>query len=155
MDEEEILDAIIVIIRKYYIPDHHFDLLPESVWKGQARHLLRQYMKQRVQVGPIDDEEKQQVASRVCEFIIADLIHKANAGAESKNIERDGAELFYRRALNHMARESFADAERALTQAVQIDDSFVAAWEALLEVLNHNGKEELAKQVKSKLRTLT
>ncbi len=134
----------------------YLKILPDSTLKGMAQHLLRLHFKQSGRKAEsLNELEKNELIARVCQQILNELILKARKRNCSKGDEdRDGAELFYRRALNHISRDSYADAERLLKQAVEISPDFTDGWEVLAEVLEYNGKAEGSQQARLKLRQL-
>jgi tetratricopeptide (TPR) repeat protein len=131
-------------------------ILPDNMLSGSAMQLLRQYAKQNPTTTALSSEEKTALAGKTAMLIINDLLQKERQvirGAK-KNEDLDGAELFYRRALSHMAMERYSDAERFLKRAVEICPSFVDGWEAFVEVLERNGKDEHAAEARTRLAQL-
>lgn len=171
MDEEqqlvsqalELYEKAIVRLGKY------MEMIPKASIKGIAQHLSRQYFKQNPGQ-KLSDEERLKLAHLICANIFDEVLKKAHTVvsvgkdgtgnvifSQSKPViqaDRDGAQLFYRRALNKMAMESFPDAERLLKRAVEIDPSFIDAWDALVDVYEKNEKEELAQAARDKMREL-
>lgn len=127
-------------------------ILPNEMLQGTAMHLIRQYFKQRSAKSPLSTGEKHELADRTATLIINELLKKEReiiratytTGGAKRDEDRDGAELFYRRALKHMAMERYFDAERYLKRAVEICPNFSDAWETYAEILELNGKEEHA-----------
>ncbi|MBX9689527.1 MAG: tetratricopeptide repeat protein [Candidatus Obscuribacterales bacterium] len=135
--------------------NRYLQILPDSTLRGMAQHMIRQYMKGRKGKQALSDDEKRVLVAKICEQILNESIQKARKKTASADDEaRDGAELFYRRALNQISRENFSSAERLLKRAVEISPDFVDAWEVLAEVLEKAEKPELAEKAKLMVRHL-
>ncbi len=147
----------------------YMQIIPKSNIRGIAQHLARQYFKQNPGK-TLDEAERQNLANQLCRNIFDEVLKKAHtvitidADGMGKiafqqrtpviQAERDGAQLFYRRALNKMAMDSYPDAERLLKRAVEIDSNYIDAWDALADVYERNEKEELAKSAREKVAEL-
>lgn len=160
MSDEEFL--VSETLRRFELfKTHHalglyFQKLPDESIRGQAQHLTRQYFKQLPPGTKMDSEEKEAFIGSLCAIILDNIIQKVRMPDPNSNYkERDGAELFYRRALNQISRESYPDAERLLRRAVQIHPDFADGWEVLAEVYEHNGKKNLAFQARLRLQELS
>ena len=133
----------------------YLEILPEPMLAGMAHHKARQYLKHRPSEMPLDSKEVPVLSRQICQQILNELILKIrNRAAAGVNADLDGAELFYRRALHHIALERYADAERLLRRSVEIYPDFTDGWDVLVEVFEHNGKAELAEQARLELREL-
>lgn len=161
MDEEKALvDASMDIFQKMQAQQHpalvsYMKILPEPMIKGMAQHLARQYLKRQTEPVPLEDGERAILAVHICKQILNDVIQKARRrDSSTADTDKDGAELFYRRALNHMSTERYSDAERLLRRSVEIYPDFADAWDLLVDVFERNGKPELSEQAKLKLRYL-
>lgn len=144
----------------------YMQIIPKSNIKGIAQDLARQYFKQNPGK-TLDEAERQKLASQICRNIFDEILKKAhtvitiNADGKGKiayqqrtpsiQVARDGSQLFYRRALNKMAMDCYPDAERLLKRAVEIDSSYIEAWDALADVYEKNEKEDLAKFAREKI----
>lgn len=131
-------------------------VLPDTVLRGSAMQLLRQYMKQRDKKSVLSADEKHELASQTARLVIDGLLQKERQVMRTgkTDVNLDGAELFYRRALSHIAMERYSEAERLLKRAVEISPGFTDGWETFAEVLEQNGKKERAAEARAKLSLL-
>jgi hypothetical protein len=130
----------------------YLEIIPESLLQGMAHHKARLYLKERPQGPPLSNFEIVVLSAQLCQQILNELIQKARRRQGTViNGDLDGAELFYRRALNHIGMERYVDAERLLRRSVEIYPDFLDGWDVLSEVLEHNGKVELAEQARLKV----
>ena len=157
-DEEYLINEIMRrfgLLKKHPALCFYFERLPESGIRGKAHHLSRQYVKEIGKGKPLSDEDKEAAVLKICQLILNEIIQKIRMPVTGSNyMERDGAELFYRRALNQISRECYSDAERLLRRAVDIFPEFIDAWEVLVEVYTQNGNENLAAQANLRLQEL-
>lgn len=132
---------------------NYLRIIPDQLLQGSAQHLARQFMNQRRGEASLTEQQKTILSIQICQQIFDEIIRKARQTTAS-NENLDGAELFYRRALNHMTMERYSDAERMLRRSVEIYPDFVDGWDALAEVLDRNGKPDLAEQARMKASNL-
>lgn len=162
-DEQALVDISMELFRKIrsgsvnginVALQNYLGIIPDPLLKGMAQHKARQYFKQRADKEPLSDQERMVLSAQIGQQILDELILKVRKKAKQGDEDLDGAELFYRRALNHMGMERYSDAERLLRRAVDICPDFYDAWETLIEVLQFSEKPELAEQAKLRLREL-
>jgi tetratricopeptide (TPR) repeat protein len=133
----------------------YLEYIPDALLQGKAHQMARQYLRQRSEKTPLNNVDMLVVAVQICQQILNELIQKTRTRTESVIAgDLDGAELFYRRALTHIAVDRYADAERLLRRAVEICPDFIDGWDVLVEVLEYNQKPELAEQARLRLREL-
>ena len=133
----------------------YLKILPDSTLQGMAQHLLRQYFKEQPErKHEMDEEHRALMAAALSREVLNECIKKARQKKSGKDIDLDGAELFYRRALNHMAAERFSDAERMLKRALEICPEFFDGWDLIAELYDCTGKAELAQKARDNLKKL-
>lgn len=133
----------------------YVEIMPDPLLKGMAQHKARQYLRQRAERAPLTNQEMLVLSAQISQQILNELIQKTmRKPGTVNNDDLDGAELFYRRALNHISMERYSDAERLLRRSVEICPDFADGWDVLIEVLEHNGKIELAEQARLRVREL-
>ncbi len=59
---------------------------------------------------------------------------------------RDGAQLFYRKALKKIEFEQYKEARSLLKKSISLCDDFAPAWEALADALEGCGQREQSRQ---------
>ncbi len=158
-EEQEILSLSMDCFRKVRDSNNaalskYLKILPEEFVQGVAMQLLRQHFKQRQEKRPLSDEEKTSLSVMICQQVINESILKLRKAKTAANSDLDGAELFYRRALKHMAMERFNEAERSLKRSVEICPDFADGWDAFADVLQRNGKLEQSQKARLKVRQL-
>lgn len=133
----------------------YLEILPESSLRGFAQHLARQYFKDNPSKSQLTDEEMNMLALAICRELLNEIIKKARQNkVGNKDMELDGAELFYRRALNHLLQERLDQAEKLARRAVEICPTFSDGWDLLADLLDQNEKPEEAHIARSKLKEL-
>ncbi len=170
MDEEEKLVSeslrVFDTFRSIKHVGDYLEIIPEPEIRGKAQHHARKYLRENPGV-QLTGTELTKVGGLISVIILNEIIERSRAPfveayADSAPLvkkklftpERDGAELFYRRALRHLSVERHADAERLLKRSVEIDPEFIDGWETYCEVLLLNGKEQLAAQARLQIRSL-
>lgn len=130
--------------------DSYLNNISDNIIDTSINQRLRVYGKSSDD-SPLSEEQINKLSVQLMEQILNEILQKARPREATHDVERDGAELFYRRALSCVSRQCFFDAERFLKRCVEISPNFLDGWRLLIEVLEENGKTAAARTARATL----
>lgn len=157
-DEQQIMDTVLRAFSAMKqsgppVVAAYLKTIPIPFLTALALQKLKSYSKN-TSNEPVDDQQKMELSTQICQQVFNELIARVRKQHSSGDATRDGAELFYRRAVTHLSSERSTDAERLLKRCVEIEPTFIDGWELLSDVLEQNGKAEAAENARAKLAAL-
>lgn len=158
-EEQQIIDAVMHFfshLRKSgpEIVANYLQTIPDPYLSGLALQKLRTYARTQPNSAPLSTQGRAKLSAQICQQVFNELMEKVRKRHTASDANLDGAELFYRRAVNQISRERPEDAERLLKRCVEIEPRFVDGWKLLSDVLEQNGKAEAAERARQKLSEL-